>query len=101
MGEKLKNSQTLSMSHKEKNAMLENNLKEALRKYNVLKNKQTDQQLAMEMLEKRTANQLTTAEEHQQRAERDAKFFEDEYTQEQKKVNKLEEKILQSRQTIT
>lgn len=101
MGEKLKNSQALNISHKDKNAMLENNLKEALRKYNAMKNKQSDQQMAMEMLEKRTEDQLTTAEQHQQRAERDARFYEYEYTQEQKKVTKLEERILQSRQTIT
>lgn len=63
----------------------------------MLKNNQADSILAMEEMEKRTEDRVQTATQIQQQAERDAKYYEVEYLAEQRKVTKLEERLLQLR----
>ena len=101
INEKLKNSQALNVSHRENNVKLENNLREANRKYQAVKNKQSDQILAMESMEKKAEDRIGMLTQMQQQSQRDSKFYQMEFIAEQKKATKLEEHALKMRQTIT
>jgi len=94
----LKNSLALNTSHKEKNTVLEANLKETTRKYTALKAKGADAAQERESLERRTEEKIAALEAYRQKAERDAKQFEYDLEAEQKKVGKRDEELLQSRQ---